>query len=60
MNFTSTFLRVFRARSTQYVNPLLQQPALPPYPFAKLKLDLSEPYPETLSGNKYIIAFVDW
>ena len=27
---------------------------------AKLSLDLSGPYPTTLSGNRYIIAFVDW
>ena len=27
---------------------------------AKLGLDLSGPYPTTMSGNKYIIAFVDW
>ena len=27
---------------------------------AKLILDLSDPYPTSLSGNKYIIAFVDW
>ena len=27
---------------------------------AKLSLDLSGPYPTTLSRNKYIIAFVDW
>ena len=27
---------------------------------AKLSLDLSGPYPTTLSGNKYIVAFVDW
>ena len=27
---------------------------------AKISLDLSGPYPTTLSGNKYIIAFVDW
>ena len=27
---------------------------------AKLSLDLSGPYPTSLSGNKYIIAFVDW
>ena len=31
----------------------------PPYPFAKLGLDVSGPYPKTLSGNKYIIGFVD-
>ena len=27
---------------------------------AKVSLDLSGPYPTSLSGNKYIIAFVDW
>ena len=26
----------------------------------KTSLDLSGPYPKTLSGNKYIIDFVDW
>ena len=26
----------------------------------KLGLDISGPYPTTLSGNKYIISFVDW
>ena len=24
------------------------------------KVDLSGPFPTTMSGNKYIIAFVDW
>ena len=33
---------------------------IPLYPFAKLSLDLSGPYPKSLSGNRYIIAFVDW
>ncbi|KAK7505910.1 hypothetical protein BaRGS_00002632 [Batillaria attramentaria] len=32
---------------------------VPPYPFAKVSLDLSGPYPKSLSGNKYIVAFVD-
>ena len=49
-----------QTRSTQVTRPLLQKPDLPPYPFTKLSLDLSGPYPKTLSGNKYIIAFVDW
>ena len=49
-----------QTRSKQKTKPLLQKPDLPPYPFAKLSLDLSGPYPKTLSGNKYIIAFVDW
>jgi len=32
---------------------------IPPYPFAKITLDLSVPYPETLLGNKYIVSFID-
>ena len=38
----------------------LQKTDIPPYPMAKLSLDLSGPYPATVSGNKYISAFVDW
>ena len=38
----------------------MQETDIPPYPMAKLSLDLSGPYPTSLSGNKYIIAFVDW
>ena len=32
----------------------------PPYPFAKLGLDVSGPYPKTLLGNKYVIRFSHW
>ncbi|MCG8045975.1 MAG: RNase H-like domain-containing protein [Candidatus Thiodiazotropha endolucinida] len=49
-----------QARASKNVKPLLQNVDIPPYPMAKLSLDLSGPYPKTLSGNKYIIAFVDW
>ena len=31
-----------------------------PYPFAKIGLDLSGPYPKNLCGDRYIIRFVDW
>ena len=37
-----------------------QKTDAPPYPFAKLGLDVSGPYHKTLSGNKYILGFVDW
>ena len=47
-------------RSLQKISQHLQETAIPPYPMAKLSLDLSGPYPSILSGNKYIIAFVDW
>ncbi|MCG7879415.1 MAG: RNase H-like domain-containing protein, partial [Candidatus Thiodiazotropha endolucinida] len=49
-----------RTRSMQKTKHPLQETDIPPYPMAKLSLDLSGPYPTTLSGNKYIIAFVDW
>ena len=49
-----------KSRSMQKIKPHLQEIDIPPYPMAKISLDLSGPYPTTLSGNKYIIAFVDW
>lgn len=49
-----------QTRSAQKVKTPLQETDIPPYPFATLSLDLSGPYPKTLSGNKYIVAFVVW
>ena len=49
-----------QTRSLKRIQPPLQQTDIPPFPFAKIGLDLSGPYPKTLSGNKYIIGFVDW
>ena len=51
---------VCQTRSLQKIRQPLQETDIPPYPMAKLSLDLSGPYPKTMSGNKYIIAFVDW
>ena len=51
---------VCQTRSLQKISQPLQETDIPPYPMAKLSRDLSGPYPTTLSGNKYIIAFVDW
>ena len=39
--------------------PPQQENEAPPFPLAKLGLDISDSYPTTLSGNKYIISFVD-
>ena len=50
---------ICQTRSLQKISPSLQKTDVPPYPMAKLSLDLSGPYPTGLSGNKYIIAFVD-
>ena len=46
-------------RSMKKIKPPLQETDIPPYPFAKIGVDLSGPYPTTLSGNKYIIGFID-
>ena len=46
--------------SLKKIKPPLQDTDIPPYPFAKIGLDLSGPYPKSLAGNKYIIGFVDW
>ena len=49
-----------QTRSLKKIQPPLQETDIPPYPFAKIGLDLSGPYPKSLSGNRYIIGFVDW
>lgn len=46
-------------RSDKKTKPPLQETDIPPYPFAKIGLDMSGPYPTTLAGNKYIVSFVD-
>ena len=48
-----------QTRSMKKIKPSLQETDVPPYPFAKIRLDLSGPYPTTMSGNKYIIGFID-
>ena len=45
--------------SSKKPRPPLQETDIPPYPFAKMALDLSGPYPTTMSGNRYIVSFID-
>ena len=49
-----------QSRNMQKIKTPLQDTDIPPYAFAKISLDLSGPYPTSLSGNKYIVGFVDW
>lgn len=49
-----------QTRSMRKIKQPLQETDIPPYAFAKLGLDLSGPYPTSLSGNKYIVGFIDW
>ena len=51
---------VCQTRTLQKINQPLQETDIPPYPIAKISLDLSGPYPTSVSSNRYIIAFVDW
>ena len=44
----------------QKIKTPLQDTDIPPYAFAKISLDLSGPYPTSLSGNKYTVGSVDW
>ena len=41
------------------IPPRMQESDMPPYPFAKIALDITGPYPKTHSGNEYIVTFID-
>ena len=47
-------------RNLRKIKPTLMETEIPPYPFAKVSLDLAGPFPLTLSGNRYVVSFVDW
>ena len=42
--------------SAKKIKPPIQETDIPPYPFAKIGMDVSGPYPTTMSGNKYIVS----
>ena len=46
-------------RNLKKIRAPVQETDIPPFSMAKLGLDLSGPYPRSLSGNKYIVGFVD-
>ena len=58
---TNMFHAVLLARleTSKRSKPPLQMNDIPPYAFTKLGLDLSGPYPTSLSGNKYIVGLID-
>ena len=49
-----------QTRNLTKVKPPQQETDAPPYPFAMIGLDVAGPYHKTLSGNKYVVGFVDW
>ena len=48
-----------QARALKKQKTPVQEMDVLPYPFARVSVDLSGPYPKSLSGNKYNAAFVD-
>jgi hypothetical protein len=48
-----------QARVLKTKKPPLSMTDFAPYPFAKISMDISGPYPKSLSGNKYILSIVD-
>ena len=50
---------VCQARVLRKKQAPVQEMDVPPYPFAKVSLDLSGPYTRSMSGNRYIAAFVN-
>ena len=49
-----------QTRNMLKIKPPQQMNDIPPYAFAKIGIDLSGPYPTSLSGNKCIIGFIYW
>ncbi|CAC5360921.1 unnamed protein product [Mytilus coruscus] len=48
-----------QSRNLQKVRAPIQETKIPPYPFCHVREDLSGPYLTTMSGNRYIIGFID-
>ena len=57
-NYVSTCVTC-QKRNLKKIKPPLQEIDIPVYLFAKIGLDLSGPYPTSLSGNTYIVSFID-
>ena len=50
---------ICQTRSNQRTKTAIQETDTPPYAWAKRAIDVSGPYPTSLSGNKYIVSFID-
>ena len=48
-----------QARGLQKRKAPLQETDILPYAFAKIGIDVAGPHPASLSGNKYIVGFID-
>ena len=48
-----------QTRNLRTLRPRMQESDVPPFPFAKIAVDICGPYPQTTSGNQYIVTFID-
>ena len=55
LNTYVTGCTVCQTRSLQKIRQPLQETDIPPYSMAKVSVNLSGPYPTSLSGNKYMM-----
>lgn len=46
-----TSCATYQTRNVQKIKPPLQETDIPPYAFAEVGMDVSGPYPTTLSGK---------
>lgn len=58
MEYTEKCIRC-KERNLKRQRAELQDTGIPPFPWAKIAVDLSGPYPTSLSGNRYIVGFID-
>ena len=49
-----------QTRNMQKVESPLKEVDTPPFPFAKMAIDMVGPLPKKLSGNQYILTAIDW
>ena len=49
-----------QSRNMQKIKSPIKEVDTPPFPFAKIAIDLVGPLPKTLSSNMYILTAIDW
>lgn len=59
MEYTEKCIRCKERNLKRRQRAELQDTAIPPFPWAKIAVDISGPYPTSLSGNRYIVGFID-
>lgn len=58
MEYTEKCIRC-KERNLKRQRAELQNTGIPPFPWAKIAIDISGPYPTSPSRNRYIVGFID-